>query len=310
MVVVAAALVSSAVGAAEPPAAALSSVVSGTVHQALFAISMDGKTGYATGVAGEVLQTRDGGKSWQAMTPAPTPLTLLGVSTRGGRTLAVGQQGLVLSLKDGKWTPVDSGSKSRLFSVRLDQKGDAVAVGEFGTVLVSSDGGQSWHSAAPDWKNFTTDGAEPHLYDAVIADNGEMTIAGEFGLILRSDDGGASWRALHHGDSSIFGLSLDAQGRGFAVGQVGTVLRTDDNGKSWTTLDSGSHANLLSVQAVSHDVVVISGIRGSLVTHDGGQTWQSRTEGALGNLWFSEMAATNDGVLVVGQMGQMVRLQP
>src|SRR3546814_13250645 len=45
-----------------------------------------------------------------------------------------------------KWTPVDSGSKSRLFAVHLNPRGDAVAVGEFGTVLVSGDGGQSWRS--------------------------------------------------------------------------------------------------------------------------------------------------------------------
>src|SRR3546814_3581454 len=64
MVVLAAALVSSAVGAAEP-AAKLSPVMSGTVHQALFSISLDGNTGYATGAAGDILQTGDGGASWK-----------------------------------------------------------------------------------------------------------------------------------------------------------------------------------------------------------------------------------------------------
>src|SRR3546814_8723920 len=83
MVVLAAALVSSAVGAAEP-AAKLSPMMSGTVHQALFSISLDGNTGYATGAAGEILQTGAGGASWKTMTPAPTPLALLGVATRGG----------------------------------------------------------------------------------------------------------------------------------------------------------------------------------------------------------------------------------
>src|SRR3546814_19098553 len=101
-------------------------------------------------------------------------------------------------------------------------------------------------------------------------------MAGEFGLILRSDEAGGSWRVLHRGDASIFGLTLGGDGRGYAVGQVGTVLRTDDNGKSWPKLSSGSKANLLSVQSVSHDVAVISGVRGGLVTHDGGQTWQAR----------------------------------
>jgi photosystem II stability/assembly factor-like uncharacterized protein len=309
MVVVAAALVSSAAGAAETPAIP-TALVSGTVHQALFSIAMDGKIGYAAGAAGEILQTGDGGASWQAMTPAPTPLSLLGVTTSGGRTLAVGQKGLILSLKNGKWTPVDSGSKSRLFAVHVNHKGDAVAVGEFGTVLVSGDGGESWRNVAPAWDAFTEHGEEPHLYDALVDDNGVMTIAGEFGLILRSSDGGGSWHELHRGDASIFGLAFDGQGRGYAVGQVGTVLRSDDDGKTWTKLASGSEANLLSVRAISHDVAVISSAHGALVTHDGGQSWRTRSDGSLGNLWFSDVAGAADGVLVVGQAGQVVRMQP
>lgn len=308
--VVAAVLVSSTVGAAEAPPAPLQQVISGTVHQALFAIAFDGETGYAVGAAGEVQRSEDGGQSWKAMTPAPTPLSLLGVASEGGHTLAVGQKGLVLSLQGDKWTPVDSGSKSRLFAVGVNRKGDAVAVGEFGTVLVSSNGGQQWRIAAPSWDAFTEHGEEPHLYGAVVDEQGVITIAGEFGLILRSEDGGASWHAQHRGDASIFGLALDGQGRGYAVGQVGTALRSDDNGKTWTTLQSGTGANLLSVLPVSHDVAVISGVRGSLVTHDGGQSWKVRNEGELGSLWFSDLAKSDQGVYAVGQAGQLVRLQP
>src|SRR3546814_16372721 len=129
--------------------------MSGTVHQALFSISLYGNTGYATGAAGEILQTGDGGASWKTMTPAPTPLALLGVATRGGHTLAVGQKGLMLSLHDGKWTPVDSGSKSRLFAVHLNPRGDVVAIGEFVTVSVSGIGGTRSRNVVPDWNSYT-----------------------------------------------------------------------------------------------------------------------------------------------------------
>src|SRR3546814_12303823 len=103
------------VGAAEP-AAKLSPVMSGTVHQALFSISLDGNTGYATGAAGEILQTGDGGASWKTMPPAPTPLALLGVATSGGPTLAGGPKGQSRGLPPGKWTTSQHGSKTRLFS--------------------------------------------------------------------------------------------------------------------------------------------------------------------------------------------------
>src|SRR3546814_19805677 len=105
-----------------------------------------------------------------------------------------------------KWTPVDSGSKSRLFAVHLNPRGDAVAVGEFGTVLVSGDGGQSWRNVAPDWNNYTEHGEEPHLYDAAVSDKGEITISGEHGLILRREDAGGSGRGLLRGEGEYFVL--------------------------------------------------------------------------------------------------------
>lgn len=67
-----------------------------------------------------------------------------------------------------------------------------------------------------------------------------------------------------------------AGGRAFAVGDAGTVLRTDDNGAGWTGLPSGTALGLTTVQAVSRDVVVVSGGDGCVLrrSDDGGLTFR------------------------------------
>lgn len=286
-------------------------VVSGTVHQALFAIGFDSALGIAVGAGGEVQESTDRGASWKAVEPAPTQLALLGVGVSGKEALAVGQTGVVLRREaDGRWQSIDSGTKNRLFAVKLNAAGAAVAVGAFGTVLVSGDGGRQWRSAAPVWADYAVDGMEPHLYAADLSGDGAMTIAGEFGLILRSKDGGATWQLLHKGEASLFAMDLRPDGTGYAVGQSGAVLRTTDDGASWTPLQSGSGALLLSVHSEAGGEVVVTAMREVLISRDNGDSWQAVSAADVRNVWYSGVAQADADapVLAVGQAGRIVRI--
>ncbi|MFA5938851.1 MAG: photosystem I reaction center subunit IX [Sinimarinibacterium sp.] len=305
-----AAVAASSPGAPQP-------VVTGTVHQALFAIDFDGSFGIAVGAGGEVQESNDSGAGWKTVTPAPTPLALLGVGVSGQQALAVGQTGLVLRREtDGKWQSVDSGTRNRLFAVNLNAAGAAVAVGAFGTVLVSTDGGRQWRSAAPAWAEFAVDGMEPHLYAADLSNDGAITIAGEFGLILRSRNGGKDWQLLHKGDASLFAMDLRPDGVGYAVGQSGAVLRTTDDGATWTDLRSGSGALLLAVHSEASGRVVVTAMRELLLSRDAGDSWQPVNVPEVGNVWYSGVgraggvgqAGVDAPVLAVGQAGRIVRI--
>ncbi len=70
-----------------------------------------------------------------------------------------------------------------------------------------------------DWPTLTNDFFEPHLYDVHVSDTGTVTVVGEFELIIQSLDQGDTWQTVHLGEASLFGLSLHANGTGFAVGQ-------------------------------------------------------------------------------------------
>lgn len=286
-------------------------LVSGTVHDALFSIAFDQDAGIAVGAAGAIFNTADGGKTWKAVTPAPTPLSLLGADIKASRQIVVGQTGLVLVNEAAAgWKKMESGTSERLFAVSANAAGVAVTVGSFGVVLKSEDGGHSWKSVAPDWSAYTEDGAQPHLYAAQVDDAGVMTIAGEFGLILRSSNGGIDWRPLHKGDASIFALELRPDGVGYAVGQSGTVLHTVDGGATWQMVDVKTQAILLGVHSSADGQVVLTGMRDMLLSTDAGLTWRHVVSEEITTSWFGGVAqaAAGSPILAVGQAGRIIRV--
>jgi photosystem II stability/assembly factor-like uncharacterized protein len=287
-------------------------LLSGTAHDALFGIAFDGDRGLAVGAIGEIQETADGGKTWKARGAPPTPLSLLGAGIAGEQRAAVGQQGLILLAQgQGAWTKVaDSATTARLFAVGLNTSGVIAAVGAFGTVTVSADGGKSWQLATIDWNRFVKDeGVQPHLYDVLVDSQGVITIAGEFGLILRSADRGATWVELNRGDASLFDLAIRSDGAGYAVGQDGTVLTTADNGKSWTALPTGSKSVLLGVWSAPDGHVLITGMHTTLESHDGGRNWKTRSDADFATGWYAGVAGSASGALIlVGNTGRIVRV--
>jgi Photosynthesis system II assembly factor YCF48 len=299
--------------AAAPVEQTIATVVTGTAHQALFDIALDGEAGIAVGAGGQVLTTRDGGKSWMAVKPAPTAHGLFGVAISGARKIVVGQAGLVLIRDgDGAWRKASSGTEERLFAVALNGEGVAVAVGAFGKVLRSADGGATWASIAPDWsQGYAEQGLEPHLYDVHVAADGTCTLVGEFGLVLRSTDAGATWTVLHQGTASLFALDLRDDGLGYAVGQGGVILRTTDGGGTWSEVPSGTQANLLGVRSSATGEVLVTAMRDMLASDDG-LAWRRVEWGDFASAWYSSVAVTDTGAasraLVVGHSGRIVQI--
>jgi photosystem II stability/assembly factor-like uncharacterized protein len=304
-------------------AATPTDVVQGIAHQALYAVAFQNEQAVAVGALGQILESNDAGRNWKRVA-VPTRLSLLGVTMRGERRLAVGQMGLVLA-KDGAgaWQKVASGAEGRLMGVALGGKNMAAAVGAFGTVLVSSDAGQTWTQPQINWADFFPteredlgEGFAPHLYAARIDENGVITIAGELGAVLRSTDAGAHWTRLHlglqpdgSGRASIFDFDIAADGRGVAVGQSGLILRTTDGGATWASVDAGSQANLLGVALTSDGAVTAAGMREMLTSTDAGQTWTRVSGGDVATGWYSDAGfGGGDTFYAVGHSGRIIRL--
>ncbi|WP_428313335.1 WD40/YVTN/BNR-like repeat-containing protein [Hydrocarboniphaga sp.] len=296
----------------------------GIPHQALFDVAFDGSHGIAVGAGGEIVVSQDAGQSW-APQKSPSQLSLLGVATRGARTIAVGQMGMIL-VKNGNadWQAIKTDTTERLMAVDLNAQGLAVVVGTFGTVLKSTDGGQSWHNAAPDWSTMFTaesatlgDAFHPHLYGVKVGDDGKVTIAGELSLIMTSK-AGAPWQLAHRGavndgrvDPSIFGLDIRDDGVGFAVGQSGMILKTVNGGASWLPQPGGGTAILLGVESGADHRVLITGMREMLASDNDGASWRQVVGGDIATAWYSAAVrpAGSDRILVAGQSGKIISVK-
>jgi photosystem II stability/assembly factor-like uncharacterized protein len=275
-------------------------------HRHVFAADMDGDNGVAVGALGTILETIDGGLSWTDASLS-APLALLAVALAGERAVAVGQLGLATVREAGRWVATRVPTEERLLGVDLNTRGLGIAVGAFGTVLRTEDGGFSWKVVDIDWEKFFPSGEEPHVYDVHIHVDDRVTLVGEFGMVLRSDDGGRSWRLLRSGDASLFALKVDGS-TAFAVGQDGTVLRSLDEGESWKELDTGVSANLLAAaRSPTRRQLLVPGMRSVLYSDDSGDSWHELIHGDFSRGWYGDAIWSErlGGFLLFGHGGQI-----
>lgn len=289
--------------------AEVSLVREGIMHDALYDMCGDAQGALAVGVAGLILERKQGSADWAPAAVGLTEGALLGVSCAGERRIAVGQGGQILRGDAQGWQAVASGSDQRLLAVAANSAGLVVAVGGFGTVLVSRDDGEHWETQSFDWPAIVEDYAEPHLYDVSVSEQGVVTVVGEFELVMRSEDGGLTWSRVHRGEASLFGLDIAADGTGYAVGQQGRVLRTTDGGASWNELKSPVDAILLGVWAENDRHVVLSGMRSMLESNDGGATWTALEGADIAVGWYAALMPDQNGrILTVGNHGRLLAL--
>jgi len=278
-------------GAEEAAASSQLAVVrQGIPHDALYAMVINGKDGLAVGAAGKLLETKDGGASWTEGASG-TEFGLFGIAVKGDHKIIVGQRGTVLiGGADGKWTPGQSNTENRLLNVGVNAAGLAIAVGEFGTILRSKDGGKTWEQRPVDWTSFRDDGYEPHIYSVDVQDNGRILIGAEFAYVITSDDGGETFQLANKGEKSIFAMQVLPDGTVYAVGQEGLAMKSTDNGATWAELNTGSNANLFGVWASSQGEVVATGMRALLRSSDGGQSFTASSDLDVVRNWYVPVA--------------------
>ncbi len=180
-----------------------------------------------------------------------TQATMLAAGWAGERVVAVGDHGVVLLSDDQgrQWRQARSVPLSTpLTGVSFVDARHGWAVGHWGAILSTADGGESWQvqrlSSEEDRPLFAV-----HFFDAR-----QGVAVGLWSLVLTTEDGGKAWTeqplqappGAKRADLNLMGLFADNHGTLYATAEHGQVLRSDDQGKNWRYLDTGYEGTLWS----------------------------------------------------------------
>ena len=283
-----------------------------TAHDDLFAIHLDhGQRGWIVGTFGLILDTQDGGRTWNRRANFTTKaLTALSFAD-DQHGFAVGSGGTIATTVDrgGSWEEQISGTAEHLLGLHALSERNVYVVGAFGTILSTANGGANWNKHKLSWERLIPRVVEeigylePNLNAVYFVTHEVGWAAGEFGLVLRTTDGGRTWASQRYGPDSpqLADIVFRDEHRGFAVGQKGTVLTTLDGGEHWLPLDVGTRRNLNKI-FMDGDRGVIAGNGIVFQTENGGSTWEP-VGSFPNNIWLSGVAANDRKAIAVGQAG-------
>jgi hypothetical protein len=217
----------------------------------------------AIGDTGTVVWSSDGGNTWEDRSIPGLTQNLYGfdfVNYLSGGTHAVvcGESGIVYkSTNSGSsfvWENLNSITTENLNSIGTIGETFFIAVGEKGTIIRSTDGGQTWQdkSIGDTSAHFNRIFLKPSFFyynrGWAVADNGK---------IYATTDYGGSWFPQNSGvTTNLYDLIFKNENEGIVVGAEGIVRYTTNAGSSWL---EDSYFNGLT----DGDIISITGVDSS-----------------------------------------------
>jgi len=243
--------------------------------------------------------------------PAPTHRMLLDATRAGKRIVAVGEHGIVLlsddegkTYRQARQVPVSATLSAVAF---IDDKRGWV-VGQWGAILATSDGGETWSKQRMDTA------VDQPLFSVHFMNDHDGIAVGLWSMLLQTHDGGKTWTKTTlpkppdggKADRNLYHVFADQKGALYISAEQGIVLKSTDGGANWDYLATGGKGSLWSGVAMTDGRIVVGGLLGSLSqSSDGGTTWQplkAETKSSITNL-----VATGKGLVAVGLDGLVLK---
>ena len=233
---------------------------------------LDRARGVIVGDGGTALHTEDGGDTWLSE-QTPLKMSFKSISASGGDMWVVGGNGAGIRWPDevGSWVemnmrvPNSNGMPEPIWSVDFTESGRGVAGAEFGVLIMTEDGGESWRPVQPR-PTFA------RINDAAWLDDRALVAVGEFGTLLRSEDAGRSWETIwSHPD--LFSIEFVDGQTGWAAGAAGTIYLTRDGGSNWTRQPINVPFQLFGLAAVSREAAFVVGDNRTFYETVDGREW-------------------------------------
>ena len=254
----------------------------------------DDKLGWAVGHQSMVFHTRDGGENWERQldgfrfqakanadnlrrtrTAYEALAAELAAAPDASRELEL--EDALFAFEDAQLYMEESVVPTNLHDVWFQDEQRGWAVGSFGRLIETRDGGNSWSDLSH--RVATPDGF--HLNSITGTGNGELIIAGEGGVIFRSMDTGETWEQMDSGFyGSFFGVVHDPLNAvTTAFGLAGALYQSQDFGGSWKKVPGKIQGSLAGGTVTAQGNTVLVGPGGLVLIIDGGNsTVQQRLE--------------------------------
>lgn len=244
----------------------------------------DTSRGWAVGHAGVILFTGDGGRTWvkqfdgtignlQLIASAEQRVAqaqvALGDATGQAKTAAEKQLNLAQDVLGDAQAGARFGPSRPLLGVFFKNPREGYAVGSFGQIFHTKDGGAHWLYIGERLTN-----PENLHYNALLqAASGKLILTGEGGRVHLSDDDGRTWRQHDTGyKGQLFG-ALALQGASgetlLAYGFAGHIFRSRDSGASWTDIGSELGKTIVDGIALENGGACLATSDGQLLRSDG-----------------------------------------
>ena len=203
---------------------------------------------WAVGHDAVALKSIDGGVTWKRLLDGRTVLRLLRESAKGSKQLeAEIERTMGQSATADVWP-------APLLDIRFSANGQiGFAVGGFGLILHTTDGGETWQT----WQGRADNEQRYHLYALTGADDA-IFVAGEQGLVMRFDAQSQSFKKVPTPyNGSFFGIEQLGK-RLLAFGLRGNAFVSEDTGLKWRKIETSVDANLVAAVALDDAVLLVS----------------------------------------------------
>jgi photosystem II stability/assembly factor-like uncharacterized protein len=257
--------------------------------------------GWAVGHEGVILHSADGGKTWVKQYDG----------LRYGEEGLAFYQNLVDENPDNELYPyfveemefaISQGADKPVFKVYFQDEKWGHALGAYGMILTTRDGGDTWQHLLHTVENDSFF----HIFDfAPLPEEGKFFLSGEAGLFLVGDINeeiavqiqSTPW------EGSFFTSSDTADGAIIMGGLRGRMFRTEDVGLSWTVVEKPETSSMVdSTRLANGNLVFVSMAGAILMSTDDGNSF-SRLPLSIGGRIYSVAEGPVGTLLVAGPSG-------
>lgn len=240
----------------------------------------------------------------------PTQSMLLDAANAGSRIVAVGEHGIILLSDDGgrsyrqaKQVPAAATLSAVYFSDALH----GWAVGQWGVILSTIDGGENWVLERADTA------IDQPLFSVYFEDGKRGWAVGLWSLLLATSDGGRTWSVSKlppppgggKADRNLYRVFGDRRGNLYVAAEQGMVLRSRDDGATWEYRQTGNKGSFWAGTVAEDGSVFVGGLLGHMYrSRDRGDTWEVVDSGASGSI--TDLVSSGDEILGTGVDGFVI----